>query len=296
MSRSQQLGKVGEVAVTGGKVRYRERGDGPPVVFLHGVLVNGDLWRDVVPRVADAGFRCITPDLPIGGHELPMDESADLTPPGLARLIVEVIDGLGLDRPIVVGNDTGGALTQIAMAEHSDKVGPVVLTSCDAFENFFPPLFKYLSVTAKLPGAATMLAQTMRIKPLQRTPIAFGWLMTNPPPPEIMDSWIVPVRESGGVRRDVTKALRGVDKKHTLAAAEKLGGFDQPVLLAWADDNRVFPKKDAERLAQILPNARIEIVQDSRAFVPEDQPERLAELIVDFARSSAPLAGRRAGS
>src|SRR4051794_31642355 len=120
MSRSEQLGKVGEVAVSGGTVRYRERGEGPPVVFLHGVLVNGDLWREVVPRVADAGFPCISPALPIGGHEQPMDEGADLSPPGLARLIVEVIDGLGLDRPILVGNDTGGALTQIAMANHGD--------------------------------------------------------------------------------------------------------------------------------------------------------------------------------
>ena len=296
MSRSEQLGKVGEVAVSGGKVRYRERGEGPPVLFLHGVLVNGDLWRDVVPRVADAGFRCITPDLPIGGHELTMDEGADLTPPGLARLIVEVIDGLGLDKPIVVANDTGGALTQIAMANDGEKLGPVVLTSCDAFENFFPPLFKYLSLTAKLPGAAAILAQTMRIKPLQRTPIAFGWLTTSAPPDEIMDGWIRPVRESSGVRRDVTKTLRAINKKHTLAAAEKLGAFDRPVLLAWGDDNRVFPRKDAERLAEILPNARLEIVQNSRVFVPEDQPERLAGLIVDFARTAVPLAGRRTGS
>src|SRR2546423_1736461 len=150
MSRSQQLGKGGGVAVSGGKGRYRERGGGPPGGFLHGVLGNGDLLRDLVPRVADAGFRCITPDLPIGGHELPMDESADLTPPGLARLIVEMIDALGLDRPIVVANDTGGALTQIAMAEHGDKLGPVVLTSCDAFEDFFPPLFRYLTLTARI--------------------------------------------------------------------------------------------------------------------------------------------------
>ena len=296
MSRSEQLGKVGEVAVSGGKVRYRERGDGPPLVFLHGVLVNGDLWREVVPPVADAGFRCITPDLPIGGHELPMDESADLTPPGLARLIVEVIDGLGLEKPIVVANDTGGALTQIAMANQGDKLGPVVLTSCDAFENFFPPLFKYLSLTAKLPGATAMMAQTMRFKPLLRTPIAFGWLMSKPAPDEITESWMAPLRENAAIRRDVTKTLRAVDKKHTLAAAEKLGGFDQPVLFAWADDDRVFPRKDAERLAEILPNARIETVQDSRVFVPEDQPERLAELIVDFARTASPLAGRRTGS
>lgn len=287
MARSEQLGKVGEVAVSGGKVRYRERGDGPPVVFLHGVLVNGDLWREVVPRVADAGFRCITPDLPIGGHELAMDESADQSPPGLARLIVEVIDGLGLDKPIVVANDTGGALTQIAMANHGEKLGPVVLTSCDAFENFFPPMFKYLSLTAKVPGAAAMMAQTMRFKPLLRTPIAFGWLMSKPAPDDIMEGWMAPLRDDAALRRDVTKALRGVDKKHTLAAAEKLGGFDQPVLLAWGGDDRVFPRKDAERLAEILPNARLEIVPDSKVFVPEDQPERLAKLIVDFAPTPA---------
>lgn len=287
MSRSEQLGKTGEVAVSGGKVRYRERGEGPPVLFLHGVLVNGDLWREVVPRVAAAGFRCITPDLPIGGHELAMDEGADLSPPGLARLIVDVIDGLGLEHPMLVANDTGGALTQIAMANNGDKLGPVVLTSCDAFDNFFPPLFKYLSLTAKLPGAVPMLAQTMRFKPLLRLPIAFGWLMTKSAPDEIMESWMAPLRENAGVRRDVTKALQGVDKKYTLAAAEKLGGFQQPVLLAWADDDRVFPRKDAERLAEILPNARVEVVRDSRVFVPEDQPDRLAELIVDFARTPA---------
>src|SRR3954451_21169004 len=102
MSRFDQLGKSGEVPVSGGTLRYRERGEGPPVLFLHGVLVNGDLWREVVPRVAQAGFRCITPDLPLGSHELPMERDADLTPPALARMIVELIDRLELDRPIVV--------------------------------------------------------------------------------------------------------------------------------------------------------------------------------------------------
>jgi pimeloyl-ACP methyl ester carboxylesterase len=213
-----------------------------------------------------------------------MDSDADLTPPALARMIVEVIDRLGLERPIVVANDTGGALTQIAMAEHGDKLGPVVLTSCDAFDHFFPPLFRYLTVTARLPGAATMLAQTMRIKAMRRTPIAFGWLTSNPVPEDVMESWIAPVLGDAGVRHDLTKVLRAVNKRYTLAAAQKLGGFDRPVLLAWADDDRVFPRKDAEQLAGILPNARLEVIENSRAFVPEDQPERLAALVVDFAR------------
>src|SRR5256885_4462491 len=122
MSRSEELGSERQVAVTGGTLGYRERGDGPPVLFLHGVLVNGDLWRGVVPRVAEAGFRCITPDLPFGSHERPMDGDADLTPPALSRMVVEVIDRLGLEQPIVVANDTGGALTQIAMAQNADQL------------------------------------------------------------------------------------------------------------------------------------------------------------------------------
>src|SRR5947207_1461710 len=114
MSRSEQLGGVHEVAVSGGTVRYRERGAGPAVLFLHGLLVNGDLWRGVSPRVAEAGFRCVVPDLPLGSHEVPMEKDADLSPPALARMIVELIDRLGLEKPVVVANDTGGALTQLA--------------------------------------------------------------------------------------------------------------------------------------------------------------------------------------
>jgi pimeloyl-ACP methyl ester carboxylesterase len=283
VSKAEELGAVQEVAVTGGTIRYRERGEGRPVLFVHGVLVNGDLWRGVAPRVADAGFRCIAPDMPLGSHELPMNADADLTPPALANLIVEMIDRLGLEKPVVVANDTGGALTQIAMAENGAKLGPVVLASCDAFENFFPPLFRYLSLTAHLPGSAMLLGQTMRLKFMQRTPIAFGRLTRDPVPPEYMESYAAPVRRSSGVRRDLTKVLRGVNRRHTLAAAEKLPGFEEPVLLAWADDGRVFPVEDAKHLEEILPNARLEIVENSYAFVPEDQPERLAQLVVDFA-------------
>jgi pimeloyl-ACP methyl ester carboxylesterase len=216
-----------------------------------------------------------------------MDRDADLTPPALARLVVEVIDRLELEKPVVVANDTGGALAQIAMAEQGEKLGPVVLASCDAFENFFPPLFRYLSVAAHVPGSAFLLGQTTRLKLVQRTPIAFGRLTREPVPPEYMESYGAPIRSSAGVRRDVTKVLRGINRRHTLAAAKKLPGFEEPVLLAWADDGRVFPVEDAKRLDEILPDARLEIVENSYAFVPEDQPERLAALIAEFAKQAA---------
>jgi pimeloyl-ACP methyl ester carboxylesterase len=282
MSRSEALGERREVALQQGTIRYRERGSGEPIVFLHGVLVNGDLWRDVVPRLADAGYRCIVPDLPLGAHELPVHEDADLSPPGLARLIADFVAALELDSPTVVGNDTGGALLQIAAANHGERFGRVVLTSCDAFEHFFPTMFKYLAPLTRVPGGLSVLARAARLRAVRRAPNAFGWLMHKDPPREVLDGWTEPLRTNRGVRRDVTKVLRGVDKRHTLEAAEKLRSFDRPVLLAWAADDKFFPLGDAERLASILPNARLVTIQDSYSFVPEDQPEELARVVADF--------------
>src|SRR5918999_4159511 len=135
MSVSESLGERKTVQVPGGTIAYRERGSGPPVLFVHGVLVNGDLWRDVVPAVAES-HRCLVPDLPMGGHDVPMDEDADLSPPGLAKLLDDFLAALDLDDVTIVANDTGGALTQILLANHPDRVSRVVITSCDAFDNF----------------------------------------------------------------------------------------------------------------------------------------------------------------
>ena len=282
MSRSEALGEQREVALPQGTIRYRERGEGEPVVFVHGVLVNGDLWRGVAPRIADAGYRAIVPDLPLGAHEAPTREDADLTPPGLAQLIVHFTDALGLRSPTIVANDTGGALTQIAAANHGEKLGPVVLTSCDAFEHFFPFMFKYLRLVAAIPGGLSLLASSARLRPVRRAPNAFGWLMHSDPPPEVLEGWTEPLRTNAGVRRDARMVLRGVNKRHTLAAAERLPGFENPVLIAWAADDKFFPLDDARKLESILPDARLVTVVNSYSFVPEDQPEELAKLVVEF--------------
>jgi pimeloyl-ACP methyl ester carboxylesterase len=293
MSRSEALGEQREVQLDAGTIRYRERGSGEPIVFVHGVLVNGDLWRGVVPRLADKGYRCITPDLPLGAHELPMREDADLTPPGLARLIVDFTAALDLSGPTIVANDTGGALTQIAAANHGDRLGRLVLTSCDAFEHFFPVMFKYLPVMARVPGSLGLLAKASRLRAVRRAPNAFGWLMHQDPPQEILDGWTAPLRDPA-IRRDAARVLRGVHKRHTLAAAERLSSFDKPVLLAWAATDRIFPLADAQRLASIFPNARLTTIQDSYSFVPEDQPEELARVTAEFLAESAPTGADRA--
>jgi pimeloyl-ACP methyl ester carboxylesterase len=287
MARSEALGPVREVELSAGTVRYRERGDGPPVVFVHGLLVNADLWRHVAPAVAEAGFRCIAPDWPLGSHEVPLPR-ADLTPPAVANLVAAFLEALDLRDVIVVANDTGGAITQCLMVQHPERIGRVVLTPSDSFERFFPPPFAFLPAASRLPGAVWLLVQLLRVRALHRLPITFGWVAKRPIPPDVVQSYLEPSRHAAAIRDDLARFLGGVHNRYTLTAARELPRFTKPVLLAWATEERLFPMRLAHRLAAALPGATLVPVEDSYTFIPEDQPAELAHLIVDFSRAEAP--------
>ena len=284
---------MNEIELSAGTIRYRDTGSGPTIVFIHGVLVSGTLWRKVVPKLEDR-FRCVVPDLPLGAHTLPMKPSADLSPPGLARLIGEFLDKLELEDVTLVANDTGGALTQILMADKPPRVARVVLTPCDAFDNFLPPMFRPLQWLARVPGAVYPVAQSLRVPAARRLPFAFGWLAKRPIPSEVTADWVRPGQTDKGVRRDIASLLKQINPRYTNEAAERLRDFDRPVLLAWAPEDRFFPFEHARRLAELLPDARVEEIPDSYTFASEDQPERVAELVGEFA--AAGRAGRRAAA
>lgn len=263
-------------------------GDGPPIVFLHPLLASAVHWRKVVPVVSAAGFRCITPTLPLGAHQLPMRADADLTPTAVAEMVGELIAALDLGPVTVVGNDSGGAVAQIFTAKHPDLVDRLILTGCDLLEDFFPPVFRYLSWGARIPGFAASVGQVLRVRALRHTPLTFGWLAKHGVPHDVIDGYAEPFLRNAGVRRDVVKFIRGVSGQLTIQAADRLRSFSSPVLLAWAIEDRVFKPALAERLAGMLPNATVEWLDDSYAFTPEDQPEELARLIVDFMTARQP--------
>ena len=275
-----------EVHLSQGTIRYREDGTGEPLLFVHGFAVNGQLWRKVVPRLSK-DFRCIVPDWPLGSHETPMAPDADLSPPALARMIVAFMDALGLETATLVGNDTGGGLCQLVAAEHPERVSRLVLTPSDMYDRFPPPLFKPLQMLAAVPGAVWVIAQSLRPRFAQRLPIALGWVTKRQPDQAVVDSWLAPARSSRAIRRDLAKVIRGADSRYTLDAAERLKGFDKPVLLAWAVEDKLFPIEYARRMAAELPDATLEEIADSYTFVPEDQPDRLADAIAAFVRRPA---------
>jgi pimeloyl-ACP methyl ester carboxylesterase len=280
---------MSEVNISQGTIGYRESGDGPPIVFLHGLLVDGRLWRKVTPLLEDS-FRCLVPDLPLGSHTVPMRPDADLSPPGLARIVAELVEGLGLEQITLVANDTGGAIAQITAANHPQRIGRLALTNCDAFENFLPPAFRPLQWSARVPGMLTGVMQGMRLAPMRRLPIAYGRLIKRDFEGAPTREWVEPFLTDRAIRRDAVKVLKGIAPKYTSEAAEKLRTFDRPVILAWGVDDRFFKLSYAERLAETIPGAKLEKIEDSYTFVPEDQPEQLAELIARFARETASAA------
>jgi pimeloyl-ACP methyl ester carboxylesterase len=274
-----------EVKLSQGTIRYSEVGEGPPVVFVHGVMVNGDVWGPLT-AVLSREARCIVPDLPLGSHPVAMNDGADLSPPGLARLIGELVEALELDDVTLVGNDTGGALCQLVAAAQPEWLARLVLTNCDSFENFPPPIFAPMIKAMLKPGVLALVAQVARVRALRQRSMSKMNLTIHPIPDSMVRSWVGPLQERG-IRRDYTKVLRGLDSKYTLEAAERLREFHRPALLAWGTQDVFFPLSDAERLADTLPDVRLERIENARTFVQLDAPERLAELIGAFARAPA---------
>jgi pimeloyl-ACP methyl ester carboxylesterase len=182
----------------------------------------------------------------------------------------------------LIGNDTGGAITQVVMTEHPENVGRVILTSCDCFENFLPVLFRPLQWLAHLPPLLTAVLQPLRWAPVRRLPIAFGWLAKRPIDPEFERGYAAQIFAQPEVRRDCFKLLRDISPAYTRRAAERLTRFDREVLVAWGADDRFFPVEDGRKLAEILPRGRFVLIEDSYTFVSEDQPDALAKQIGGF--------------
>ncbi|MDQ2631681.1 MAG: alpha/beta hydrolase [Actinomycetota bacterium] len=271
-----------EVQLPQGTIRYREAGEGKPVVFVHGYLVDSRLWEGVVDSLSDR-FRCIAPDWPLAAHRTPMNPDADLSPPGLARLISDFLTKLELDDVTIVGNDSGGAISQVLVTTYPDRIGRLVLTNCDTHENFPPGPFKAMPPIAKLPGGMLLISAPFRIEAIARR--AFAPFAKTKIPDELIASWMEPAKSDSKILRDAGKVTAGMNKRHTLAAAEKLRGSQLPIRLLWAPSDKVFPLSYAERLAGEAGNAELVQIPDAGTFVPLDQPERVAKEIADFATS-----------
>jgi pimeloyl-ACP methyl ester carboxylesterase len=269
-----------QMDLSAGTLDYLDTGgDGPTVVLLHGLLMDGSLWDGTIADLA-ADHRCVAPTLPLGAHGHPM--SGDLSLPAIARLVEEFLDRLDLHDVTLVGNDTGGALVQLVLAGKAERVGRAVLVSCEAFDNVPPGLTgKVLVLSGRLsPRLFGAFMQQLRLRAVRRLPIAFGWLTKRGD--AVTAGWIKPVLTSSAIRRDTVRMLRAIDGRAVAEASAALPSFHRPALVVWAAEDRVMPPEHGRRLADLLPDSRLVEVADSYTLVPLDQPASLAVAIRDF--------------
>lgn len=274
------------IELSAGPVEYEDTGgEGPTVVLLHGLMMDSSLWSGPVAELA-AGHRCVTPTLPLGAHRHAVRPDAGLSLPGVAGLVVEFLDRLGLRDVTLVGNDTGGALVQLVIAGDAARVGRAVLVSCEAFDNFPPGLTgRTLMLTGKLsPRLFGMFMQQMRLRAVRRSPFAFGQLTRRGD--AATRRWVEPVMKRQEIRRDAVRMLRavGADTDVLSGAALRLPDFDRPALVVWARGDRVMPPAHGRRLAELLPHGSLVEIADSRTLVPLDQPGELARAVREFIR------------
>jgi pimeloyl-ACP methyl ester carboxylesterase len=281
--RSPLLGEPVPLELPQGTIEAFRRGEGPALVFTHGWLANANLWRGVVDRLADR-FECVVLDLPLGAHRTPMNPEADLSAEGCGRLISDALEGLGLEDITLVGNDSGGAYCQIALAERADGVARLVLTSCETpYDQFPPEPFDGLPVAAQDPETLGKLLSALEDPEVRKLPVAFGLLMKRPVEREISDAYALPCVREPAVLRDTAKVMAGAstDAVHRAGAA-LIDGWRNPTLFVWSREDPVFPVEHARRYAEALGDARVVEVDDCYSFTPEDQPAAVAEAIAGF--------------
>jgi pimeloyl-ACP methyl ester carboxylesterase len=269
-----------------GKINYKDQGTGPVIVFLHGALSNGNTWRKVV-KTMSKDYRCIVPDLPLGGHLQSLDSQTDLTPTGIAILLKQFLNELGLHDIILVGNDTGGAYAQVFTMLYPEIVSRLVLCNTDAFEVFPPKQFSLLKTGVHIPGFTYLLAQLFKIKPLLKTSLVLGLLSHTLSKEEIHSLYVHSFIHNKGVRADFKKVVKGWSSHYTIQAAKKLSSFNKPVLVIWgADDIKLFPIELGRRVYAIFPNSLFELVENALTYVQEDQPEEFVVKLVHFIEST----------
>ena len=256
-------------------------------MFVHGVLVDFRLWEAVADRLAAEGIRSYAPTLPLGAHQWPMNPDADLSPRGIAQLILDFIAALGLSDVTIVGNDTGGAICQVLLGADTSRIGAAVLTDCDAFGTFPPRALAPLFQALRHPGLMACLAPGLRLEKVRHGPLAYGPLSSGPIDRGLTGDWVQPLA-SKDIRRDLAKFARGVQPRVLLDAASRFSQFTGPVRILWGEDDPFFRTELGRQLSEAFPRATFTVVPAGRTFLPLDHPGELAREITAASRDAAP--------
>jgi pimeloyl-ACP methyl ester carboxylesterase len=260
------------VETASGRISYLEQGAGPVALFVHGVLLNGYLWRHQLADLSDIR-RCIAVDLLAHGEtEITSDQHVSVT--DNAKMLEEFLDALHIEQVDLVGNDSGGGIAQIFAASHPERVRSLTLTNCDAHDNWPPEAFKPFLAMAAGGGLRGTLDALLSDKRVYRSPQALGPAYEHPEglSDETIDKYLRPFVRSEQRTRDLERFLAAFDNRHTLIIEERLKTLNVPTLIVWGTDDVYFDVKWSHWLANNIPGTRRRVeFENARIFFPEER-------------------------
>jgi pimeloyl-ACP methyl ester carboxylesterase len=273
------------VGLDHGDVAYVDHGDSDAAValFVHGVLVNADIWRNVIWSVADVR-RCIAPDLPAhGATPVPRDAAADLSLNGLAAMLDELCEHLQVAQVDLVANDTGGAVAQVFAARYPQRIRTLTLTNCDVHDNFPPEAFKPFVALAESGEFGPLVAAMAGDLVLARSETGFGmgYAHADQLSDDVLMSYLGPFVPDQG--RGLERVLTASSAAELLAAEPSLAHLAAPAQVAWGTGDTFFGQEWAEHLAAMIPGVeRVTLVPDAMLFWPDERAADLVPLLRDF--------------
>jgi len=257
-----------------GDIAYTEFGRGPAALFVHGIGTSGLLWRHVIEELSDTS-RCIAVDLPLHGGT---PSRADLSVGGMAQVVTELCDGLGLGQLDLVGTDTGGAVAQVFAARQPGRLRTLTLTNCDCEGNFPPPDFAPVIALARqgeLAGQLTALAERLKADPASwaSSPLAAGYEDPGQVPAEVRRAYLDAAGGTMERAREFERLLAALDPADLAAVSGPLRALDVPTLLVWGTGDPTFGLCWAYYLRDMIPGAQEVIeVDGAKVFFPEERP------------------------
>ncbi|MBV9722236.1 MAG: alpha/beta fold hydrolase [Mycobacterium sp.] len=279
---------MAELTLRRATIEYQEFGPRdsahPPVLFVHGILVDGQLWHRVAEGLGRRGFRCIVPTWPLGSHRSPVKESTALSLSGVAELIKDAIVALDLSDVTLVGSDTGGGLCQLVVDTHPDRIGRLVLTNCDAFDKCPPYPFDLAFKLLRGPVSIKALLRLLWPRALRHSSLGYG-LLINRPDPDLTAGWLRPCLEDSRICRDLAALLRDVDTADLTEVATRLLRFTKPATLVWGQRDRCFTPDLGRRLVGCFGDGNLIEVPDAKTFVALDDPDAVVDAITTITAS-----------
>lgn len=273
---------MAELTLRQATIEYQEIGPRdsahPPILFVHGILTDGQLWRRVTEVLGRRGFRCIVPTWPLGSHTIPVNEATALSLPGVAQMINDAMVALDLSDVTLVGCDTGGGLCQLVVDGYPDRLGRLVLTNCDAFDKCPPYPFDVAFKVLRGPISIKALLRLVQPRALRHSSLGYG-LLINRPDPDLTAAWLRPCLEDSRICRDLAALLRQVATADLTDVATRLPQFTKPVTLVWGQLDRCFTPGLGRRLAGCFSNGKLIQAPDAKTFVALDDPDAVVDAI-----------------